>query len=103
MSIWDKLSTLFKKEKGDEDPIVIEDTDEPIIETNAKPEVSVSVQNAEDPLKNISTVSKTMQPEAPKVEVVEAVNLFLFNNPGWIVVGYQLGHRGYADIYIKLV
>ncbi len=34
-------------------------------------------------------------------EVVEAVNLFLHNNPNWYVFAYQLGHRGYADIYIK--
>jgi hypothetical protein len=34
-------------------------------------------------------------------EVVEAVNMFLFNNPEWYVYAYQLGHRGYADIYIK--
>lgn len=34
-------------------------------------------------------------------EVVEAVNMFLFNNPQWYVFAYQLGHRGYADIYIK--
>lgn len=34
-------------------------------------------------------------------EVVEAVNLFLYNNPKWYVYAYQLGHRGYADIYIK--
>lgn len=34
-------------------------------------------------------------------EVVEAVNLFLFENPNWYVYAYQLGHRGYADIYIK--
>lgn len=34
-------------------------------------------------------------------EVVEAVNMFLFNNPEWKVYAYQLGHRGYADIYIK--
>ena len=34
-------------------------------------------------------------------EVVEAVNMFLFKNPEWYVYAYQLGHRGYADIYIK--
>lgn len=34
-------------------------------------------------------------------EVIEAVNLFLHNNPNWYVFAYQLGHRGYADIYIK--
>lgn len=34
-------------------------------------------------------------------EVVEAVNMFLHNNPEWYVYAYQLGHRGYADIYIK--
>jgi spermidine synthase len=34
-------------------------------------------------------------------EVVEATNMFLFNNPEWYVYAYQLGHRGYADIYIK--
>ena len=34
-------------------------------------------------------------------EVVEAVNIFLFDNPEWYVYAYQLGHRGYADIYIK--
>jgi len=34
-------------------------------------------------------------------EVVEAVNLFLHDNPTWYVFAYQLGHRGYADIYIK--
>jgi hypothetical protein len=34
-------------------------------------------------------------------EVVEAVNMFLHNNPKWYVYAYQLGHRGYADIYIK--
>lgn len=34
-------------------------------------------------------------------EVVEATNMFLFNHPEWYVYAYQLGHRGYADIYIK--
>lgn len=36
-------------------------------------------------------------------EVVEAVNMFLFENPEWYVYAYQLGHRGYADIYIKKI
>ena len=35
-------------------------------------------------------------------EVIEAVNMFLHDNPNWYVYAYQLGHRGYADIYIKL-
>lgn len=34
-------------------------------------------------------------------EVVEATNMFLFKNSEWYVYAYQLGHRGYADIYLK--
>lgn len=33
-------------------------------------------------------------------EVVEAVNTFLYENPEWIVLAFQLGHLGYSDIYI---
>lgn len=32
--------------------------------------------------------------------VVEAVNTFLYENPEWMVLAFQLGHLGYSDIYI---
>lgn len=33
-------------------------------------------------------------------EVIEAVNTFLYENPEWNVLAFQLGHLGYSDIYI---
>jgi hypothetical protein len=71
MGLIEQLKLLFTKEKGDEDPIIIEDSEEPIIESAVKPEVSKS--DAEDPLKNISTLPKVMSQEVKSVEVVPVV------------------------------
>jgi hypothetical protein len=38
--------------------------------------------------------------DGEKYHVIEAVNNFLYENPEWRVLAFQLGHLGYADIYI---
>jgi len=71
------LKWLFNKEEGDEDPIIIEDTEEPIVEIIKSPQFS------EEVMKNISSIPKEMTkveiqeavkaPEAPKVEMLPEV------------------------------
>lgn len=71
------LKWLFNKEEGDEDPIIIEDTEEPIVEIIKSPQFS------EEVMKNISSIPKEMTkvpvqevvkaPEAPKVEILPEV------------------------------
>lgn len=65
------LKWLFTKQQGDEDPIVLEDTDHPL--TDAEIKELDNNQTAQSILKNISSTPKLEKPEVAKVEVTVAV------------------------------
>lgn len=64
------LKWLFTKQQGDEDPLVIEDTEEPIIDEKIPQPPLEAVK--EDPIKNVSLLPKDMEKNPiQKQEVVE--------------------------------